>query len=120
MKLNIEKAEIGNRSHRGNDADYYLMSDDGVTGSSTGCLYRTNGRDNAYVARLFQSAEELLEYVEYALRERLFDDGYPYTRESLKKTVAYIKTGDKDDMVTLRMSRESAGKINLLKFEVKE
>ena len=64
--------------------------------------WKDRGYDPAFLARLFQSAEELLELAEYALRQRLFDDGYPYTRDSLKKTVDYIKTGDKDDIVTVK------------------
>ncbi len=77
--------------------------------------------DVARLARLFQSAEELLEFA-----EDWNNDGGSCARNyskwvvELPNLISYVKNGDKDDMVTLRMSRESAEKANFLKFEVKD
>ncbi len=76
--------------------------------------------DPALLARLFQSAEELLEYMESNVGEGDMSNHHQGNDKSKKKLISYIKTGDKDDMVTLRMSRTTAESEKLERFIIKE
>ena len=116
MKLKIEKRKDGMKA-------YVLRLMDGEAVAE---IWDDAGSyDPARIARLFQSAEELLEFAEDS---RTIDDGGlvvhkfvdKWTPRKRRGLVNYVKTGDKDDMVTLRMPRKYAEKVSLLKFEVRE
>ena len=103
MKLKIE--DYDREISHNPDREFHLVND----GTYVAHVLK-NGSDNpAYVARLFQSAEELLELAQdrqpivmggltlYDYHKKYGDD---YKTEA--KLINYVKTGDKDDMVTVK------------------
>ena len=111
MKLKIEKRKDGMKA-------YVLRLMDGEAVAE---IWDDAGSyDPALLARLFQSAGELLEYMESNVGGGDMSNHHQGNDKSKKKLISYIKTGDKDDMVTLRMPRKCAEKVNFLKFEVKD
>ena len=101
-----------------------LTNTDGL-GLTVASILKNGCSDPERVARLFQKAEKTLDELKHCHEFIEAGDADCLGPNSIngltrRDIINYIENGDKEEMVTLKMSRKTAEEINLMKFEVKE